>query len=120
MNHSITSAVTVTAMTTDNSKPYKNPNDVSFKVNYSEDYKGRKNWPVGEVLTVSKEVAEDFTKRGIGSVVTDETIETKEPVEVVQTSEPTQTIPDPLPETSEETTVSKEVAEDKPGKKGKK
>lgn len=66
MQHS-TTAVTVKSIST-SASGFKNPGDVDFEVKYSADYKGVKHMPEG-VVTISKEAAEDFTKRGIGKVV---------------------------------------------------
>lgn len=64
-------AVTISAISTGNKTPLKNPNDVVFHVKYPEGYSGPRHMPEGPV-TVSKESAEEFEKRGIGSIV-DET-----------------------------------------------
>jgi len=47
------------------SKPFTNPNDVEFLVEYSKDFKGKKIVPEG-ITIVSKETAELFEARGIG------------------------------------------------------
>lgn len=47
------------------SKPFKNPNDVEFLVEYSKDFKGKKIVPEGLTI-VSKETAELFESRGMG------------------------------------------------------
>jgi len=91
MEHTIDATVTVTQLPSRTGPQYKNPGDVSFTVNYAEGYSGAKSWPNGKELTVSKEVAEDFTGRGIGHVTPEEKAEGTQP---------------------EELTVSKEVAED--------
>ena len=49
-----------------------NPNNVDFKVAYADDFKGAKPLPEGDIINVSKEVAEDFTGKGFGKVYTDE------------------------------------------------
>lgn len=55
------------------------PNDVKFKVAYPENYQGAKHMKEGTIHTVSKESAEQFTKAGIGSIVTGEAeVETKQ------------------------------------------
>lgn len=50
---------------TTDSKPFVNPNDVEFLVEYSEDFKGKKIMPEG-ITVVSKETAEMFEARGMG------------------------------------------------------
>jgi len=50
---------------TTESKPFTNPNDVEFLVEYSKDYKGKKIMPEG-ITIVSKETAELFESRGMG------------------------------------------------------
>lgn len=50
---------------TNESKPFQNPNDVEFLVEYSKDFKGRKLMPEG-IIIVSKETAEMFESKGIG------------------------------------------------------
>lgn len=67
-----TSNVTVQQMSTGENIPYVNPNDVQFKVAYKEGFKGPKYMPEGETVTISKESAEDFTKRGMGAVISAE------------------------------------------------
>lgn len=49
-----------------------NPNNVDFKVSYADDFKGAKPLPEGDIINVSKEVAEDFTGKGFGKIYTDE------------------------------------------------
>lgn len=44
-----------------------NPNDVTFIVEYSKEYKGKKTMPQGEVI-ISKESAEIFISRGMGKI----------------------------------------------------
>lgn len=44
-----------------------NPNDVTFIVEYSKEYKGKKTMPEGEVI-ISKESAEIFISRGMGKI----------------------------------------------------
>lgn len=48
-------------------KPWENPANVTFNVQYGKDHKGPKHMPEGPVV-VSKETAEHFEKLGIGSI----------------------------------------------------
>lgn len=129
---------TATVISTGQGEPIANPNDVTFVVAYAEGFAGRKPWPEGEKLTVSKEVAEDFTKRGIGHVEgftpemqnsdkeethingdEQQTEIVKPVIEDVKSTVPTLE-PEPAPEVTQVQEPSKEEAEETPKKLKKK
>lgn len=72
MEHT-TGTVTVQALESKTGTAYKNPGDVVFEVAYADGYTGPRLMPEGRV-TISRESAEDFEKRGIGHIVTEHTI----------------------------------------------
>jgi hypothetical protein len=57
------------SVTVEQAPVFKNPNDVSFIVDYPAGYKGAKNMEQGSVHVVSKETAEQFEQLGIGKIV---------------------------------------------------
>lgn len=52
----------------DHNRP-THPNDVKFQVAYDKAFKGDRHLEDGAIIVVSREVAEQFTSLGIGSVV---------------------------------------------------
>lgn len=57
------------SVTVEQAPVFKNPNDVSFKVDYPASYKGGKHMEQGSVHVVSRETAEQFEQLGIGKIV---------------------------------------------------
>jgi hypothetical protein len=47
----------------------RHPNDVRFKVKYSKNFEGEKNFEDGSIQVVSKESGEHFAKLGMGSII---------------------------------------------------
>lgn len=84
MEHSV-GTVTNQVISKAGKPSFVNPNNVDFEVKYAKDYTGPRYMAEG-IVNVSKEVAADFAKRGIGKVVTakaDEPAnEVKEPANV--------------------------------------
>lgn len=68
MVHSAAS-VTVQVLRSSGKNPPRNPGDVDFEVKYPDGYTGPRYMPEG-VTVVSREVAADLEKRGIGRVIT--------------------------------------------------
>lgn len=45
------------------------PNVTKVKINYSKDYEGKKFWKNGDIVEVSKEVADQFVELDIATIV---------------------------------------------------
>jgi hypothetical protein len=50
-------------------EPYRNPNDVTIRIEYPKGYSGAKYHKDGDVTIVSKESAELFVKKGIAKII---------------------------------------------------
>lgn len=99
LNHS-RATVTVEILTKSDSPAPQHPNDVDFLVKYPDGYTGQKHMAEG-VRVVSREIAEQFSKMGIGEIVA--------PAPAVQEPEPAPEA-DTTPET-ESTPEAEQVVE---------
>lgn len=94
MTHN-TGTVTVQVITKETENPPRHPNDVDFEVKYPKGYDGLKYMPEG-ITVVSKEAAEEFTKRGIGHIVVETKVDEQKEPEPVETKKNTTTSKNPV------------------------